>query len=185
MLVLQILRRNTHIFFTNAKLSILSGISWLWMAKTFYPFVLNAPFIYPLKTSENLMVFWCFQGVDMGALRRNGSRNIFHYFSKCVSNSRSFDTIVLKVASAIKHKNTAEEIIIYTHLQSLLFIIKAWKKTKYNILTFTFTAARLGTPTSLLICVQFISQREATQIWRLWRSMKIRQNSENLFTKKF
>ena len=124
---------------------------------------------------ENIRKSYCFLllGVrDKSALRKNELRNIFHYFSKCVSNSRSFDTIVLKVASAIKHKNTAEEIIIYTHLQSLLFIIKAWKKTKYNILTFTFTAARLGTPTSLLICVQFISQREATQIWRLWRTWK-------------
>ena len=120
MLVLQILRRNTHIFFTNAKLSILSGISWLWMAKTFYPFVLNAPFIYPLKTSENLMVFWCFQGVDMGALRRNGSRNIFHYFSKCVSNSRSFSTIILKVTPIIEHKNTAEENILTHKVYSLL-----------------------------------------------------------------
>ena len=26
------------------------------------PSVPNAPFIYPLKTSENLTVFWCFQG---------------------------------------------------------------------------------------------------------------------------
>ena len=26
------------------------------------PFVLNSPFLYPLKTSGNLTVFWCFQG---------------------------------------------------------------------------------------------------------------------------
>ena len=28
----------------------------------FNPFVPNAPFLYPLKTSENRKVFWCFQG---------------------------------------------------------------------------------------------------------------------------
>ena len=28
------------------------------------PFVPNAPFLYPLKTSENCEVFWCFQGVE-------------------------------------------------------------------------------------------------------------------------
>ena len=28
------------------------------------PFVPNAPFLYPLKTSENLTVFLCFQGVQ-------------------------------------------------------------------------------------------------------------------------
>ena len=26
------------------------------------PFAPNGPFLYPLKTSENLRVFWCFQG---------------------------------------------------------------------------------------------------------------------------
>ena len=26
------------------------------------PFVFNAPFLYPLKTSENLKFLWCFQG---------------------------------------------------------------------------------------------------------------------------
>ena len=30
------------------------------------PFVPNAPFLYPLKISENLTVFWCFQEVEKG-----------------------------------------------------------------------------------------------------------------------
>ena len=32
------------------------------------PFVYNAPFLYPLKASENLKVFWCFQGVEKGCI---------------------------------------------------------------------------------------------------------------------
>ena len=28
------------------------------------PFVPNAPFLYPLKTSEDFMIFWCFQRVE-------------------------------------------------------------------------------------------------------------------------
>ena len=32
----------------------------------FNPFVPNAPFLYRLKTSENLRVFWYFQGVEKG-----------------------------------------------------------------------------------------------------------------------
>ena len=32
------------------------------------PFIPNAPFIYPLKTPENLTVFWCFQGVEKGCI---------------------------------------------------------------------------------------------------------------------
>ena len=36
------------------------------------PFVPNAPFLYPLQTSENRKVFRCFQGVEKGALGTNG-----------------------------------------------------------------------------------------------------------------
>ena len=32
------------------------------------PFFSNAPFLYPLKTSKNLKVFWCFQGVEKGCI---------------------------------------------------------------------------------------------------------------------
>ena len=31
-------------------------------------FVPNAPFLYPLKTIESLMVFWCFQGMAKGCI---------------------------------------------------------------------------------------------------------------------
>ena len=34
-----------------------------------YPFVPNAPFFYPLKTSENSKVFWCFQGVEKECIK--------------------------------------------------------------------------------------------------------------------
>ena len=37
--------------------------------KTINPFVPNASFLYPLKTSENLTVFWCFQGMKKGWIR--------------------------------------------------------------------------------------------------------------------
>ena len=32
------------------------------------PFVRNAPFLYPLKISENPTVFWCFQEVEKGCI---------------------------------------------------------------------------------------------------------------------
>ena len=35
-----------------------------WLLTLFNPFVLNAPFLYPLKASEKRKVFWCFQGVE-------------------------------------------------------------------------------------------------------------------------
>ena len=54
------------------------------------PFVPNAPFLYPLKTSENLTVFLCFQGAEKGCIGNEWVK-IFHFFF--VSNhSINFDT---------------------------------------------------------------------------------------------
>ena len=39
------------------------------------PFVPSAPFLYPLKTSENLKVFWCFQGVEKGCTGNEWVKN--------------------------------------------------------------------------------------------------------------
>ena len=45
----------------------------------FNPFVPNAPFLYPLKTSENLTIFLCFQGgrerVHWERIGYNGEEN--------------------------------------------------------------------------------------------------------------
>ena len=38
----------------------------------FNPLVPNEPFLYPLKTSENLTVFWYFHGVEKSSLETNG-----------------------------------------------------------------------------------------------------------------
>ena len=32
------------------------------------PFVPNSPFLYTLKTTENLTIFWCFQGAEKGCI---------------------------------------------------------------------------------------------------------------------
>ena len=50
----------------------------------FNTFVPNAPFLYPLKTSENLTVLWCFQGAEKSALGTNGL--IKRYSSKSHSS---------------------------------------------------------------------------------------------------
>ena len=34
------------------------------------PFVPNVPFLHPLQTSENRKIFWCFQGVEKGCIRK-------------------------------------------------------------------------------------------------------------------
>ena len=46
------------------------------------PFVPNAPFLYPLKTSESHKVFWCFQGVEKGCIGKEGVNDGSHLFSE-------------------------------------------------------------------------------------------------------
>ena len=43
----------------------------------FNPFVPNAPFLYLLKISDNLTVFWCFQGVEKGYIGNEYVKNTF------------------------------------------------------------------------------------------------------------
>ena len=68
----------------------------------------------------------------------------------------------LKVTSTIKHRNTGGEIIIYAHrVYSLLLKLE---KNSIIFLLSLYHAACLRMLTLLLICVQFISQWETTQI---------------------
>ena len=51
---------------TYGFLMILGGnVGWLICSN---PFVLHAPFLYPLKTSESVTVLWCFQEVEKGCI---------------------------------------------------------------------------------------------------------------------
>ena len=54
------------------------------------PFVPNAPFLYPLKTSENLTVFWCFQGIEKGRIGKEWVKTIWQEYFLSSSINRSF-----------------------------------------------------------------------------------------------
>ena len=45
----------------------------------FNPFVPSAPFLYPLKTSENFMVFGCFQGVEKRCIWNKWVKEIVYW----------------------------------------------------------------------------------------------------------
>ena len=76
------------------------------------PFVLNAPFLYPPKT-ENLTVFWCFQGVEKGCTGNKWVNNAFkvhilywlvlqlcfcfHYCCKCVVLYSCTSALILQI----------------------------------------------------------------------------------------
>ena len=65
-----------------------SDASWactIFPRMTIYPFVLSAPFLYPLKTSENQKVLWRFQGVGKWCIGNKSIKvlttNTFHYWN--------------------------------------------------------------------------------------------------------
>ena len=53
----------------------------------FNPFVPNLPFLYPLKTSEYLTVFWCFQGVEK---RCTGNKSVKWLFGQLFRTTSRF-----------------------------------------------------------------------------------------------
>ena len=57
---------------------------------TVNPFVLNAPFLYSLKESENFAVFWYFQGVEKGCTGNKSVNN------KSIKYSEPRDTTELQ-----------------------------------------------------------------------------------------
>ena len=67
-------------------------------------FVPNAPFFYPLKTSENVTVLWCFQGADKVCIGNKCVTVLVSKFqtSKCDLCGSIFDEIIkLKVHLAM------------------------------------------------------------------------------------
>ena len=66
--------RTSHPFSVNKnRRKLLSKAKLLKKLRLFFrininPFSPNVPFLYPLKTSENLNVFWYFQGVEKGCI---------------------------------------------------------------------------------------------------------------------
>ena len=80
----------------------------------------------------------------------------------------SFSMIETSVAKELNIDILLRKSFILTEftLSSLYY----WSlKQSAIFLLLLYTVAGIGTPTSLLICVQLISQWEGTQIWWLWR----------------
>ena len=82
------------------------------------PFVPNAPFLYPLKISENRKVFWYFQGVEEGCIWSKRV-NILHLTIAPCSNLAS-RLVVYCVDQQI-------ELILLRLYKSKSLLINTWK----------------------------------------------------------
>ena len=77
------------------------------------PFVPNAPFLYPLKTSENCRVFWCFQLIEKGC---TGNRWVKGFKLKVLAKnfleSENNDSIVIYENGSLVAKNPISYIFV-------------------------------------------------------------------------
>ena len=81
---------------------------------TFNPLVPDAPFLYPLKTSENLSVLWCFQGVEKGCIRNKWVKIV------CLCKSCSKSEIYCEKEKELA-KNFPEQSTSVCYLYVILF----------------------------------------------------------------
>ena len=90
-----IINRSFKIIFSNCVwFPLILWALWLICSSTLFNlFVPNAPFLYPLKTSENRTVCWCFQGVKKGCIGDEWvNSSLFHFLQW------SFDPIIMRMA---------------------------------------------------------------------------------------
>ena len=92
------------------------AIKFSFNVEYFNPFVANAPFLYPLKTSENLIVFWCSQGIEKECI---GNKSVSQLLLTSDFRRRHYHLCHCKVISMI-FKNSKMT-------NSLLNLIFAWK----------------------------------------------------------
>ena len=53
----------------------------------FNPFLPKTPFLYPLETSEDRKIFWCFQGVEKGSIGSEWVKWLFKQLFRTASKS--------------------------------------------------------------------------------------------------
>ena len=67
----------TSLTFSIRYFHVFLALKETFFTRPYKAFVPNAPFLYPLKTSENLTVFWCFQGIEKGYVGNEWVNNVF------------------------------------------------------------------------------------------------------------
>ena len=88
------------------------------------PFDPNAPFLYPLKTSENRKVFWCFQGVEKRCI---GNEWVKNNWTGLVQPYHPFDLLIPISVSQLRPYNT-------TNPSTTATVLSEQPLTKHNAL---------------------------------------------------
>ena len=110
------------------------------------PFVPNAPFYYPLNTSENLPVFWCIQGVEKG----------------CIGNKWVNQIPFVKISDAKAADVNPKSIVNFDFKSIRLKSLSYVKVSKDSITSFTFQIRVYFGCASLLLK---LPDRSADTLW--------------------
>ena len=110
------------------------------------PFVPNAPFYYPLNTSENLPVFWCIQGVE----------------KVCIGNKWVNQIPFVKISDAKAADVNPKSIVNFDFKSIRLKSLSYVKVSKNSITSFTFQIRVYFGCASLLLK---LPDRSADTLW--------------------
>ena len=110
------------------------------------PFVPNAPFYYPLNTSENLPVFWCIQGEEKG----------------CIGNKWVNQIPFVKISDAKAADVNPKSIVNFDFKSIRLKSLSYVKVSKNSITSFTFQIRVYFGCASLLLK---LPDRSADTLW--------------------
>ena len=113
-------------------------------------FVSNAPFLYPLKT-ENLTVFWCFQGIEKGCIEKKWVKmsETIHQFKK----QYFFYYVTSFIYKMLKQCERLKNLILMSYLHSSITDVKCFISMIYAALIRVIERMKVK---STLIC-SFIS----------------------------
>ena len=165
------------------------------------PLVPNAPFLYPLKTSENLKVFWCFYGVQKGCI---GNQWVKEHPMETLTHKSSWNTIPADGYVMIfhyisgklyffffffyKYLNAFTQYFLKISLKQQFFLWNSWKsrivKGQYSFLSATGAStlflthfspvSHLYTPCKRQKNCGFLTFLVDIEIWHWLKWVKIR-----------
>ena len=102
------------------------------------PFVPNAAFLYPLKTSENLTIFWCFQVVVKGCIGNDKVKQkvgLYLLVPQYIFELKMLESKIVFYGEPLQPSTTS----IYFQISKLkrkqphLFILRKWKEKQNNL----------------------------------------------------
>ena len=147
-------------------------------------FVPTASFLYPLKTSENLMVFWSSEGVENGCIGNEWVRFKYQDFDRLMSSAVSFHHVPIQKNCMKKYRNM--EFFLVRMQENMnhfsgreIIVLTCVKDTFYKLCTLLFC-----TPISIELFIPWLFHARCTNRYLLYRSASLWFSTEISYTGK-